>query len=85
MYVCVFVQVFWLPTATRDGDWQDCDTQRIGDGGDRGRVTQKNQFLPYVCDLFQYIEFFNSLERIQWKSKTTQLKDQDSEYQAITI
>ena len=59
--VCVCVRVcssFWLPTASRDGDWQDCDTKGVGYGEGRGWITKKNQFLPYACDLFQYIESF---------------------------
>ena len=69
MYVCKFVQVLWPPTVTRDGDWQDCDTQRIGDGGESGWITKKNQFLPYVCDLFGYIESFTHSKESNGRAK----------------
>ena len=77
--VCVCVRVcssFWLPTASRDGDWQDCDTKGVGDGEGRGWITKKNQFLPYACDLFQYIESFTDWKEsngrvnpLSWKIK----------------
>jgi len=54
-------------------------TQRIGDGGEGGWITKKNQFLPYVCELFGYIDPFTHWKESNVGVKTTQLKDQDSE------
>ena len=45
------------------------DTQRIGDGGEGGWITKKNQFLPYVCDLFGYIDCFT-----HWKESKGRVK-----------
>jgi hypothetical protein len=82
MYVCVFAQAPRLQAPTQEEDGRIV-TQWI-EGREWGRITKKP--ISTLCMWpIPISRIFYSLGRIRWNGKTTQLKDQDSTYQAISI
>ena len=84
VFVCLFVQAVWLPTVTRNGVWQMWHSKNWR--WRRECVDHQEKPISTVCMwLIRIYRLLYSLERIELKGKTTQLKDQDSECQAMAI